>query len=87
MPTAALPHTMRAIAQTAYGKTGTLELRTVPRPTPGEGEVLVRVHSTGVNDQDWALLTGVPRFVRLFNGPRGHLGRILGDRPYHAFFQ
>ncbi len=69
---------MRAIVQTAYGGAEALELRTVARPTVGSGEVLVRVHATGVNDQDWALLTGKPFFVRAFSGPRGHRGRILG---------
>ncbi len=69
---------MLAIVQTAYGAANALELRTVPRPTPGEGEVLVRVHATGVNDQDWALLQGKPFFVRLFGGGRSHKGRILG---------
>ncbi len=74
----AVPETMQAIVQTAYGKSGALELRTVPRPMPGVGEVLVKVHATGVNDQDWALLTGTPFFVRLFAGRKGHTGRILG---------
>ncbi|MBX3098745.1 MAG: NAD(P)-dependent alcohol dehydrogenase [Salinibacterium sp.] len=72
------PATMRAIVQTAYGKTGNLELRTVPRPTVGDGEVLVRVHATGFNDADWSLIRGKPFFVRLFGGVRGHRGRILG---------
>jgi NADPH:quinone reductase-like Zn-dependent oxidoreductase len=31
---------MRAIAQTAYGGAEALELRTVPRPTAGAGEVV-----------------------------------------------
>ncbi|MBG6053744.1 NADPH:quinone reductase-like Zn-dependent oxidoreductase [Salinibacterium sp. CAN_S4] len=69
---------MRAVVQTAYGGAEALELRTAPRPTAGAGEVLIRVHATGVNDQDWALLTGKPFFVRAFNGKRGHRGRILG---------
>ena len=66
---------MQAVVQTAYGGAEALELRTVPRPTAGAGEVLVRVHATGVNDQDWALLAGRPFFVRLFGK---HRGRILG---------
>ncbi len=66
---------MQAVVQTAYGGAEALELRTVPRPTAGAGEVLVRVHATGVNDQDWALLAGKPFFVRLFGK---HRGRILG---------
>ncbi len=74
----AVPTTMLAVVQNAYRKSGALELRTVPRPTLGEGQVLVKVHATGVNDQDWALMTGRPLFVRLFDGRSGHKGRILG---------
>ncbi|MGV8895915.1 MAG: NAD(P)-dependent alcohol dehydrogenase [Rhodoglobus sp.] len=70
--------TMLAIVQTRYGKTGSLELRTVPRPKLQAGEVQVRVHATGVNDADWALIQGKPYFVRLFGGTRGPRGRILG---------
>jgi NADPH:quinone reductase-like Zn-dependent oxidoreductase len=77
-PPVSAPATMQAIVQTAYGKTGNLELRTVPRPSPGEGQVLVRVHATGFNDGDWALIQGKPFFVRMIGGRRGHQGRILG---------
>lgn len=66
---------MRAVVQTKFGGPGTLEVRDVPRPEVGVGEVLVRVHATGVNDSDWSLLTGKPFFVRMFSKPRG---RILG---------
>jgi NADPH:quinone reductase-like Zn-dependent oxidoreductase len=37
-----------------------LRLVDVPRPTPGAGEVLVRVHAASVNSWDWDLLTGTP---------------------------
>ena len=67
--------TMRAVVQTKYGGREALELREVDRPAPGAGQVLVRVHATGVNDGDWALLQGKPYFVRALSKPRG---RILG---------
>jgi len=37
-----------------------LRLVDVPRPAPGAGEVLVRVHAASVNSWDWDLLTGTP---------------------------
>ncbi len=66
---------MRAVVQTQYGGREALELREVDRPALGEGNVLIRVHATGVNDGDWALLQGKPYFVRAVGKPRG---RILG---------
>jgi NADPH:quinone reductase-like Zn-dependent oxidoreductase len=47
-----LPETMRAIVAPALGGPGTLELREVPRPSPGPGEVLIRVAAAGVNPVD-----------------------------------
>jgi NADPH:quinone reductase-like Zn-dependent oxidoreductase len=35
------------------------------RPTPGEGEVLVRVHAAGLDRGTWHLLTGRPYLMRL----------------------
>jgi NADPH:quinone reductase-like Zn-dependent oxidoreductase len=43
---------MRAMVATAWGGPEVLEERTVPRPEPGEGEVLVRVRAAGVNPVD-----------------------------------
>src|SRR5438270_513897 len=50
--------TMRAIRHHTYGSADVLELQEVPRPEPGEGGVLVRVHAAGVNPVDWKLRTG-----------------------------
>lgn len=44
--------TMQAIVAPAPGGPETLELREVPRPTPGPGEVLIRVAAAGVNPVD-----------------------------------
>ena len=41
--------TMRAACQDLYGPA--LTVREVPVPTPGAGEVLVRVHAAGERDQ------------------------------------
>ncbi|MFF8287830.1 NADP-dependent oxidoreductase [Streptomyces sp. NPDC016309] len=50
--------TMRAAVVDAFGTPGTLHVRELPVPVPGEGEVLVRVHAAGVNAIDWATRAG-----------------------------
>jgi NADPH:quinone reductase-like Zn-dependent oxidoreductase len=50
--------TMRAIQVHTYGDATQLHLEEIPQPVPGEGEVLVRVHASGVNRLDWQLRSG-----------------------------
>ncbi|QZY30485.1 zinc-binding dehydrogenase [Nocardioides coralli] len=47
-----LPDTMRAVVLTAHGGPEVLEVRDVPRPVPGPGEVLVRVGAAALNNTD-----------------------------------
>ncbi len=42
-----------------------LELRDVPVPSPGAGQVLVRVAATSVNLSDWECLRGSPAYARI----------------------
>ncbi|PNI08708.1 NAD(P)-dependent alcohol dehydrogenase [Arthrobacter sp. AFG7.2] len=57
---------MKAIVQDIYGTADVLGLREVPRPVPGEREVLVRVRAAGVDQGVWHLMTGLPYLIRLF---------------------
>ena len=58
--------TMRAVRFHEYGPPDVLVLDEVPRPEPGEGEVLIRVHAAGVNPVDWKFRAGYLRqFVPL----------------------
>jgi NADPH:quinone reductase-like Zn-dependent oxidoreductase len=66
---------VRAVVQTGYGGAESLDLRDVAHPAVGAGQVGVRVHVTGVNDSDWAMLSGKPYFVRAAGKPHD---RILG---------
>jgi NADPH:quinone reductase-like Zn-dependent oxidoreductase len=43
---------VRAITQPRYGGPNGVELADVPVPTPGAGQVLVRVHASSVNAAD-----------------------------------
>ena len=49
---------MQAVRFHEYGSPDVLRVETVPRPGPEEGEVLVRVHSAGVNPIDWKYRAG-----------------------------
>ena len=57
---------MKAIVQDVYGSSDMLQLRDIPKPAPGDGEVLIRVRAAGVDQGVWHLMTGMPYLVRLF---------------------
>jgi NADPH:quinone reductase-like Zn-dependent oxidoreductase len=66
---------MKAAQRDRYGPPEVVELREVERPTPGEGQVLVRVKAASVNRADLDGLKPRPGFVRVFMGvraPRNH---------------
>jgi NADPH:quinone reductase-like Zn-dependent oxidoreductase len=69
---------MKAIVQDRFGSAEVLELRDVPDPVIGEGEVLVQVRAAGCGPDVWHLMTGlpymvrpVPEFRRMWHAPRG----------------
>ena len=59
--------TMRAVEFDRFGPADVLEVRQVPRPAPGPGEVLVRVAAASVNPKDTFVRKG--RFAR-YSGKR-----------------
>jgi NADPH:quinone reductase-like Zn-dependent oxidoreductase len=69
---------LRAVVYERYGSPDVLELRVIPRPEPGPGEVLVEVVATSVNLSDWEGLHGSPGYARL-NGLRRPRRTILGS--------
>ena len=59
---------MKAVVYTKYGPPEVLQLKQVEKPTPGDDEVLIKVHAASVNSWDWDLLRGVPFVNRIMAG-------------------
>lgn len=59
---------MRAIEFEQYGLPDVLHMADSAIPTPGNNEVLMKVHAVGVNFADWHMLTGTPFLARLSFG-------------------
>lgn len=56
---------MKAITQDRYGSADVLRLRDIEAPTPGNHEVLLRVHSAGIARGVLHVMTGEPYLMRL----------------------
>lgn len=52
------PATIQAVRLQAYGGPGQLKVESIPRPSAGANEVLVKVHAASVNPIDWKLREG-----------------------------
>ncbi|PRY85025.1 NAD(P)-dependent alcohol dehydrogenase [Mongoliibacter ruber] len=59
---------MKAIILKEYGLPNLLEIGEVSKPIPDDGEVLVRIHSTSINDWDWGMVRGKPFVIRMIYG-------------------
>ncbi|MBB5787744.1 NAD(P)-dependent alcohol dehydrogenase [Jiangella mangrovi] len=69
---------MRAVVRDRYGLPDVLRVEELPVPSPGPGQVLVRVLATSINLSDWEGLRGSPAYARI-NGPRRPRQRVLGS--------
>jgi NADPH:quinone reductase-like Zn-dependent oxidoreductase len=50
--------TMKAVRVHEYGGPEVLKYEDAPKPEPGEGEMLIRIHAAGVNPVDWKVRAG-----------------------------
>ncbi|MGB9475028.1 MAG: NAD(P)-dependent alcohol dehydrogenase [Candidatus Udaeobacter sp.] len=55
---------MRAIVYCDYGVPN-LKLQEIEKPTPGDDQLLVRVHAASVNPLDWHFIEGTPYIMRV----------------------
>ena len=75
------PALMQAIIQRRYGcaPEDVLRLEQIPRPAPGDDEVLIRVRAAGVDRGTWHLMTGLPYLMRIAGfGLRGPKAPVPG---------
>jgi NADPH:quinone reductase-like Zn-dependent oxidoreductase len=77
-PTSAGTATMRAVVYDKYGSADVLHLAQIARPTTSDSEVLIRVHSAGVDRGTWHLLTGLPYLGRLAFGLKAPKNPVPG---------
>lgn len=61
--------TMRALVMTRYGGPEVAEMRDMPRPVAGPGEVLVRVHAAGLNPVDFKTREGKLKVIQRYELP------------------
>jgi NADPH:quinone reductase-like Zn-dependent oxidoreductase len=59
---------MRAVIQTGYGSADVMELRQIEKPTPGDGEVLVRVLAASLAAGEYYGMRGKPFPIRMYIG-------------------
>jgi NADPH:quinone reductase-like Zn-dependent oxidoreductase len=69
---------VKAVVYDRYGSPEVLRVEDVPVPSPGAGQVRVRVVATSVNLSDWECLRGSPAYVRI-GGLRRPGYRTLGS--------
>lgn len=71
--------TLQQVTQSRYGGPEVLEIREVPRPAPGEHEVLVRIEAFTVTLADCAFRRADPFITRFFTGLFRPRNLVLGD--------
>jgi NADPH:quinone reductase-like Zn-dependent oxidoreductase len=70
---------MKAVIQTGYGSADVIEMRELEKPTPAEGEVLVRVKAASLAAGEYFGMRGSPFIVRFFTGfPRPKKDFVVG---------
>jgi NADPH:quinone reductase-like Zn-dependent oxidoreductase len=69
---------VRAVVYDRYGSPDVLRVEDVAVPSPGSGQLLVRVAATSVNLSDWECLRGSPLYARV-GGVRAPARRTLGS--------
>lgn len=70
---------MRAAVRERYGPPDVVRVLDRPVPSPGDGELLVRVRCTTVNRTDCAYRSGTPAINRLVAGLRRPRAAVLGS--------
>lgn len=56
---------MKAVVCHQYGSPDVLQVEEIEKPTPGDGEVLIKIHAASTNPADWHVLRADPFIVRI----------------------
>ena len=67
-PPAAGTPLMKGVVHRCYGSPDVIRYEDLPKPAPGDDEVLVRVRAASVNPLDWHYLRGTPYMIRIEGG-------------------
>ena len=70
---------MKAAVHTTYGPPDVVQIAEVPKPQPGDNEIVVEVHATTVNQTDCAYRMARPWFIRTSTGLRKPKVTVLGN--------
>jgi NADPH:quinone reductase-like Zn-dependent oxidoreductase len=68
---------MKAIVHTQFGPPDVLQFTDVPKPTPADDEVLIKIYAASVNPLDLFSMRGAP-LIRLIPGLRTPKHQVLG---------
>lgn len=69
---------MKTVVYTKYGPPDVLQIKELPKPTPTDDEVLIKIEAVSVNRSDWETLIGKPLYARIGGLLRPRL-HILGS--------
>jgi len=82
---------MKAVVFRAYGANDVLEIRDMPKPSPGPDEVLIKVRAAGVNPVDWKVRKGEARFLTGWKFPKilgiESAGEVVEAGPHVATYK
>lgn len=73
-----IPTTMKAAVSRRYGKPEVVRIETITAPSPGPGQLLVRVRATTLNRTDCGYRSGKPFLIRFFGGVRRPRNPVWG---------
>lgn len=62
------PGAMKAIVYRCYGSPEVVKLGSLPKPTPTDDRMLIKVHAVSVNPLDWHYMRGKPYIMRPMAG-------------------
>lgn len=69
---------MKAITFERYGSPDVLSYTEIDKPTPGTGEILIRVAASSLNAADWRVMRANPFLIRFFFGILRPKFNVLG---------